>query len=96
MKQQRLNSLLALILLLLLFSATLIVMAQSSAGFNLDWHVIGSGGTQSKAANYQVEGTFGQSFANSDPVRSAEFGVSSGYWVFDGKTAVYLPLVVNQ
>jgi hypothetical protein len=66
--------------MLLLLACGAVVLAQTSAGFNLEWHVIGSGGGQSSSASYQVQGTIGQGAASPPTAGSAGFVVSSGYW----------------
>ena len=94
MKQTYHAPFLAVLFLLLLFVAT--VLAQTSAGFNLEWHVVGSGGGESSSAGYVVNGTLGQGVASPPLAGSAAFSVGSGYWVVDSKTAVYLPIVFNN
>ena len=83
----------ALTCLLLLSTAGLVVRAQSSARFNLDWHVVGSGGGESASSNYQVNGTIGQGVASPPAVASANYIVSSGYWFVETEVTVYLPSV---
>ena len=91
-----------LILLLLLGLVGLVVgktvLAQSSAGFDLRWHVIGNGGGESGSAGYRVNGTLGQSLAGPPPATSAGFAVSSGYWLVGAgySTAIYLPVVFRN
>lgn len=85
-------SLLVLLFLLVLVMGTT-VLAQTSADFNLEWHVIGSGGGQSSSADYQVKGTVGQGLASPPTSGSASYRVSSGYWFADSVLGikVYVP-----
>jgi len=53
-------------------------LAQTSADYDLSWHVIAGGGRTSASAGYRVEGTTGQSVAG--PFGSADFRLSSGFW----------------
>jgi hypothetical protein len=84
---------LALAALLLLLTAGAVVLAQTSAGFNLEWHVIGSGGGETSSASYHINGTIGQSIDSPPTSGSANYKASSGYW-FAGTgtgTTLYLP-----
>jgi hypothetical protein len=78
------------------------VLAQTSAGFNLEWYVIGSGGGESSSGTYRVNGTLGHSFTSQPTSGSASFTVSSGYWFFDtgppgaAGTASYLPVIFKN
>lgn len=94
MKQKYQAPFLAVLFLLLLFVAT--VLAQTSAGFNLEWHVIGSGGGESSSASYVVNGTMGQGVASPPLGDGTAFSVGSGYWVVDSRTAVYLPVAFKN
>jgi hypothetical protein len=85
---------LALVTLLILLTAGAAVLAQTSANFDLSWHVVGSGGGESSSASYRVKGTIGQSAASPPTSGSASFTVSSGYWFAD--TAIYLPAVLKN
>jgi hypothetical protein len=96
MKRSNPTTFLALAVLLLLLAVGAVVMAQSSAGFNLESYVIGGGGGESSSANYQINGTIGQSVA-SHPISSSDsFRVSSGYWHADTKTYIYLPTLLKN
>lgn len=94
MKKQQtiLVGLLTLLLILMIGTA---VWAQTSAGFNLEWHIIGNGGGESNSAHYQVSGTVGQAVAGSVSNRS-DYEVSTGYWTFGSQTSIYLPMIVND
>lgn len=98
MKQKQRFIVLAVCLLLLLALGA-VALAQTSAGFNLEWHVIGGGGGQSSSASYQVEGTIGQGVASPPTAGSAGFVVSSGYWSGSAGmagTTLYLPAILNN
>lgn len=86
--------LLALCALLLLVTAGVSVVAQSSANFNLEWNVIGNGGGVSTSAGYRVNGTIGQDLSSQPKSGSASYAVSSGYWY--ANIASYLPVVVSD
>ncbi len=81
--------------MLLLLAAGALVLAQSSADFNLEWHVIGNGGSASGSADYQVQGTIGQSLVSPAVSNSADYAMSSGYWFSGSGQNVYLPLIVK-
>lgn len=93
MEMNRLAIFLAVICLLLALAVGAIALAQSSASFNLEWNVVGSGGGESTSAGYRVNGTIGQSMAGPPPASGGAFAVTGGYWVFDARRAVYLPAV---
>ena len=70
--------------------------AQTSPGYNLEWHVIGGGGQPVSSAHYAVHSTFGQGAASPPASTSAHYSVSGGYWYGAGWSyAVYLPLVLR-
>lgn len=82
---------------LLLISAAGAVVAQSSANYNLEWHVIGGGGPVS-SASYTVNSTIGQAASSPAYPASSHYAVSRGYWFGDGITIwypIYLPIVVR-
>jgi hypothetical protein len=91
-----------LALTFLLLTAGSVILAQTSASFNLEWHVIGSGGGESSWDGYQVKGTIGQSIASQPASGSANFTVSSGYWFGDTGpagttgTGIYLPIIFKN
>ncbi len=95
MKQKHLALILALVVFFLL-TAGVIVLAQTSASFDLSWHVVGSGGSESSSADYQINGTIGQSLASPQESDSADFVVNSGYWVVGANRTVYLPVVIKN
>jgi hypothetical protein len=84
--------------LLLLLACGAVALAQTSAGFNLEWHVIGSGGGQSSSASYQVQGTIGQGAASPPTAGSADFIVNSGFWPggVPAGTTIYLPAILKN
>jgi hypothetical protein len=101
MLSRRKPILLALYFLLTLVAATTIV-AQNSASFDLNWHVMGSGGGESSSSNYQINGTIGQHLASPAIAGSATFTLTSGYW-FRGAGLtpspaylIYLPAVLKD
>ena len=69
------------------------VLAQTSANYNLEWHVIGGGGEPVTSAHYAVNSTAGQGAASPPYSTSRSFVVSGGYWFGGGSYSVYLPLV---
>ena len=77
--------------LLILLIGGVAVWAQTSANYDLSWHVVGSGGGISSSASYSVNGTAGQSVASPALSGSNTFTVSSGYW-YSG-SSLYLPLM---
>lgn len=92
MKRER-GPLWATIVLLLFLVAGAAVMAQTSAGFNLEWHVIGGGGGESTSANYEINGTAGQSLAGPPDSDSGSFVVRSGFWSLGTERRVFLPVL---
>jgi hypothetical protein len=93
MKQKKQRTVILAVTMLLLLSFGAAVLAQTSTGFNLEWHVIGGGGNESSSADYRVQGTIGQSVTSPPTASSAGFVVSSGYWPggTPGRNKVYLP-----
>lgn len=93
MKQKQLTLWLLVAALVMVLAGSL-VLGQTSAGFNLEWQVLGGGGGESSSADYRVVGMMGQGVASPPLADSANFVVSSGYW-FNPTQTVYLPLVVR-
>lgn len=91
--KRRPRALFAILLLLLVFS-TVAVLAQTSSNFNLEWHVIGSGGGQSSSAAFRLDGTIGQGLASPPRSSSGSFVVSSGYYY--AASTLYLPYVARD
>jgi hypothetical protein len=90
---------LMVIVLALLFMTSAALLAQSSANFNLGWHVIGSGGGESTSAHYRVNGSMGQSLASPPKSSNASFTLNSGYWFNGsngGEIAIYMPAVLKN
>ena len=85
--------LLILVLLVALLFAGIAVWAQTSPGYNLEWHVATNGGGQSSSTSYVVNGTVGQSVASPPRSTSANYAVSGGFW-FSG-SSIYLPAIVK-
>jgi len=68
-------------------------LAQTSANYNLEWHVIGGGGQPVSSANYIVNSTAGQGVASTPYSSSASYVVCAGYWCAGGLTIdLFLPL----
>ena len=85
------------VILLLLLAAATGLLAQSSAGYDLSWHVISAGG-ESASASFRAAGSLGQGAAGPPLATSAHYAVSSGYWYGGGLsdgTAVFLPAVLR-
>jgi len=95
MRHDRLTARVALAAVMLLVVGGAVAVAQTSARFNLEWHVVGSGGGESSSASYHVNGTIGQSIASQPAAESASFVVSSGYWFVDTGTTIYLPTILR-
>lgn len=94
MKRKQKQILLLLAGVLLIFVVGTAVLAQTSAGFNLEWHVMRNGGGESSSASYKVNGTIGQSVVQSAQSNPHNLIVNSGYWYAD--TAVYLPIIIKN
>ena len=72
-------------------------LAQTSASFNLEWHVIGGGGEPVSSANYMVNSTAGQGAASPPYSVSASYVVCAGYWCERFLTIdLFLPLVLRN
>ena len=82
--------------MLLIFLVGTAVLAQTSAGFNLEWHVMKNGGGKSSSASYIVNGTIGQSISRPAESNPANQIVSSGYWYVDSKKDIYLPMIIKN
>jgi hypothetical protein len=70
-------------------------LAQTSPGYNLEWHAIGGGGQPVSSASYAVNSTVGQGAASPPYSTSASYVVSGGYW-FTAVYAIYLPVVLKS
>jgi hypothetical protein len=51
----------------------------SAQNYQIDWHVIGSGGGESGSSNYTANGTIGQPFTEQSS--SSNYIIESGFWV---------------
>lgn len=69
--------------------------AQTSASYNLEWHVIGAGGGPINSESFAVNSTAGQGAAGPPYSASANYRVSAGYW-FVANYRIFLPLVVRD
>ncbi len=97
MRHKHVTKFLAVIVLLLSLTIGAVALAQTSAGFNLEWNVIGGGGGESSSASYRVQGTIGQAVAGPPISTSADFRVGSGYWygaMGPAVSTIYLPLIL--
>lgn len=95
MNRKRAFVVLALALLLAALIAGSAALAQTSASYNLEWHVIGGGGHPVNSAHYAVNSTAGQGAASPPYSAGANYVVSSGYW-FRPSYANYLPLILKN
>ena len=96
MGHNRLTARVALAAVILLVVGGAVAVAQTSGRFNLEWHVVGSGGGASSSTSYHVNGTIGQGIARPPVAGSASFVVSSGYWFVDVGTTIYLPTILRS
>ena len=64
-----------LIILLMLFATGL---TDSKSGEEINWQVISSGGNKGTSANFQLNGTMGQTAVGLGS--STNFGINHGYW----------------
>jgi type IV secretory pathway protease TraF len=78
-----------------LLNAAPLAEAQTSASYNLAWHVIAGGGGPISSASYAVNSTAGQGAASPPDASSASYRVSAGYW-FSPDYRIYLPLLVQD
>lgn len=94
---RRIALLCLLALLVLSLRAGDSALAQTSAHYNLEWHVIAGGGQPTSSVNYRVNATVGQGVASPPLVTSASYRLSAGYW-FPGIVPwrLYLPLVMRS
>jgi hypothetical protein len=71
--------------------------AQTSANYNLEWHVIGGGGRAVSSANYIVNSTAGQGVASPPYSLSGSYVVCAGYWCSEALTMdLFLPLMLKN
>ncbi|MGQ9600258.1 MAG: hypothetical protein ACUVWZ_12675 [Anaerolineae bacterium] len=94
MNRERTLILLALALLLPVLSIGGDAVAQTSALYNLEWHVIGGGGHPVASAHYLVNSTAGQGAASPPYSASTHYVVSGGYW-FAAVYHIYLPVTMK-
>lgn len=81
------------VILLVGLAAGTLVLAQSSANYDLSWNVFGGGGGRSTSANYIVDGTIGQQVVGQSV--SSSYGLSSGFWFGDSGVRLYLPTIAK-
>ncbi len=79
------NILKAIVIILLATSAA------SAQSYQIDWHVIASGGGHAESADHQADGTIGQPIVGQSS--SENYTVDAGYWVGlpSGGDCVYTP-----
>lgn len=72
-------------------------LAQTSASYNLEWHVIAGGGQPVSSSHYRLNGTVGQGVASPPLATSASYRLSAGYW-FRGIVPwrIYMPVVMRS
>jgi len=95
MNRERVLILLAVAVCLPVLSLGGAALAQTSAHYNLEWHVIGGGGRPVASAHYLVNSTAGQGAASPPYSASASYGVSGGYW-FTALYEIHLPVVLKS
>jgi curli biogenesis system outer membrane secretion channel CsgG len=69
--------------------------AQTSASYNLEWHVISGGAVPISSASFAVNSTAGQGAASPPYSSSASYRVSAGYW-YASNYRIFLPLLVRD
>ena len=90
-----------LVVALLVLVTMGVAWAQTSPGFDLNWHVLSGGGREGMASkSYMVNGTLGQLAIG--PAARNNYGVGSGYW-YGARFAVvpptfdlYLPMILKS
>jgi opacity protein-like surface antigen len=90
---------LALVAVLAMLSIGGAALAQTSANFNLEWHVVAGGGQPASSARFAVNSTVGQGTAGSILLSSSRFIVGGGFQPGGGTTnppTIYLPLVLRN
>jgi hypothetical protein len=91
-KQMVLIGAAALLVVLLL---TGIATAQTSASFDLSWHVLAGGGGQAAGTTYAANYTVGQGTIGWTD--SGSYGAGIGYWYgATGGYRIFLPLVLKN
>jgi hypothetical protein len=84
-----------IILILVLICGALLlskpILAQFSPNYNLEWHLLGGGGSPVSSASYQVNSTIGQGIASPPTSQSTGYVISGGYWI-PALYNIYIPL----
>ena len=88
------KSVLPLLLLLAALILATLALAQTSADFDLSWHVVAGGGGRSTSADYVVQGTAGQAAAGPPSAQGADYHLNSGFW-YPSEFELYLPLAAK-
>ncbi len=90
-------TLVAVLVLLLLVSSTLIALAQTGGGYDLSWYTIDGGGSAT-GGGYTLTGAIGQPDAAS--ASGGGYSLTGGFWVGGSSASnntkyIYLPLVLK-
>ena len=96
MNRTRGTRILALVVIFPLLVTAGLVSAQTSASYNLEWHVIGGGGQPLTSASFAVHSTAGQGAASPPLSTGSSYAVSGGYWFGSDLFSIYLPLVMRK
>jgi hypothetical protein len=85
---------LALVVLLSLVMVA-VAAAQTGSGYDLTWHVVGSGGGKMTGGVYQLEGTVGQTAVGQ--ANTTGFSLFQGFWQ-DIKYIInsFLPIIIKH
>lgn len=63
--------------------------------YDLSWFTVDGGGGQSNAGEYTLRGTIGQLDAGTHTTGDESYALEGGFWVVDGRYAVFLPLTLR-
>jgi hypothetical protein len=81
-----------LALIACLLAVAIPVLAQSTANYDLSWHVVAGGGGRLESAGYTLLGTAGQPVV--DSLTGSSYSLTGGFWSRE-IYQVYLPLVLS-
>lgn len=92
--------LLVFVLFAALLLSGLIVGAQTSPDYNLEWHVVAGGGGRSVSAGYVVNGSMGQSVTSPPYATNSTHALCSGFWFMGSgfsctQGSNYMPIIVR-
>jgi hypothetical protein len=86
------------VLMVFLLVVALPALSQSSANYDLSWHVVAGGGGRIESAAYRLQATIGQ--ADAEWMASDHYRLAGGFWaggVLGSEVySVYVPLVLNR